>query len=81
MFLNIKVNLAFGVARLPGVGKPDQNQELSPWSHHQKSQVHRPFFGSSLSPEDLGSLSLHEEDCDTDELIDLRLKIKFSHFY
>ena len=63
-----KLNLALGVSYLPGVGKPQQNQELNHRSHHQKSQVHRPFFWSSLSPEDLGSSGFEKEDCDTDVL-------------
>ena len=55
---NIKLNLAFGVARLPGVEKPEKNQELSHGGHREKSQIHRPIFGSSLSPDDLGSPGL-----------------------
>ena len=64
-FLNIKTNLALCVARLPGVDKPEQNQEWNHGSHHQESQVHQPFLGSSLCSEDLASLGLQEEDCDT----------------
>ena len=71
-----KLYLALDVACRPGVVKPQQNQELSHWSHRQKSQVDCPFFGSSLSSEDLGSPSLQEEDCDTDVLNRFKIKNK-----
>ena len=50
------------------MGKPQQNQELNHWSHRQESQVHRPFFWSSFSSEDLGSPHLKKEDRDTNVL-------------
>ena len=73
-FDKLKLNLALDVANLPRVGKPQQNQELSHWSHRQKCNVHRPLFRSSLSSENLGSPGLEEEDCDTNVLKRLMIK-------
>ena len=64
----LKLYLAFDVVCLPGIRKPQQKQEWNHWSHRQESQVHRPFFWSSLSSEYLGSSHLKKEDCDTNVL-------------
>ena len=73
-------NLAFSVAHLPGVEKPEQNDERNHRSQHQESQVHQPFLWSLLSSEDLGSLGLQEEDCDTDVLNRFRIINEYFSF-